>query len=142
LQRFQASMHLVYLSGENDAASQADENSIDSMRSWCVANLDVLVTPRTAHQVAGAIALDKALSKLLQPAAPMSAFQSGSLDTCRAARDAELDRQLDQAEARIAAGQVSPARKLLLQIDTQFGGLAAPRAVELAQRCNCGVFSP
>jgi len=39
-------------------------------------------------------------------------------------------------DALIASGNRDDARKLLLEIDTRFGGLAAPKSVELDAQLN------
>lgn len=139
LQRFQDSMHVVYVSGENDDAQDMDRISAHSLRTWCVPDVDLLVTPRTAHEVADGIALGRALSELLEHrTAPEPQRQA----KCRAAIDTELRARLQEVQSRISRGEGAAARKLLLRIDTRFGGLAAPRTVQLAQRCHCGVLSP
>jgi len=142
--RFQDSTHLVYFSGENDPAVGMDGSSVHSMRSLCVTAVDAQVTRSVAdavgggHQVAAGAALAKALSTLMEPAVR----EAGELSSCRAVLDRELHEKLEQAESSILSGKGAEARKLLLQIDARFGGLAAPASLELAQRCDCGVFSP
>jgi hypothetical protein len=46
----------------------------------------------------------------------------------------ELSTQLEQVESAFARGESSTAKKLLLKVDVRYGGLAAPRSVELASR--------
>jgi hypothetical protein len=45
-----------------------------------------------------------------------------------------LGKEIDQANDLLAAGNVDGARKLLNKIDTRYGGLAAPRSIDLAAR--------
>jgi dienelactone hydrolase len=129
--QFQKSTRLVYVTGEQDPASlAADEQSIHSMREWCISDMDIEVTHWKGHESASPTALSTALHALLNPVEP----DPTRLASCRAAVDAKLDAQLQQVESFIAGGRRDEAHKLLHQIDTHFGGLAAPRSVELAQK--------
>jgi hypothetical protein len=56
------------------------------------------------------------------------------LNNCRLRINQELGKEIDQANDLLAAGNVDGARKLLNKIDTRYGGLAAPRSVDLAAR--------
>jgi hypothetical protein len=55
-------------------------------------------------------------------------------NNCRLRINRELGKQLDQASDLLAAGNVDGARRLIHKIDTRYGGLAAPRSVDLAAR--------
>jgi poly(3-hydroxybutyrate) depolymerase len=126
--RFQESSHLVYLTGDRDTLHLAmDAASLESMRSWCVLNVAQRTTPWTAHEAASAAALARALEALEAPAAPNRA----KLDACRAGIDRRLTQQLDEVQALEARGERPQARQRLEAVDAEFGGLAAPRSVEL-----------
>jgi hypothetical protein len=56
------------------------------------------------------------------------------LNNCRLRLNRELGKQIDQASDLLAAGNVDGARRLLNKIDTRYGGMAAPRSVDLAAR--------
>ncbi len=133
LYRLQESTHLVFLTGQRDASHEdADKRSRQSLRSWCVFDVDNETMPWTGHELADGSSLERALQSLAvhRPAEP------GKLASCRATMDSLLRQQLDKAESLIARGETGPARQLLDQIDTRYGGLAAPRSVELAQRLS------
>jgi hypothetical protein len=140
-QRFQEASRLVYLTGEQDYANLAtDADSAESMRRWCVFDLEAQVIHRVGTQAAGhesadPAALSQALQALLHPVPPAP----DRLAACRSGLDRELGGQLREVEALTAAGKTAAAKKRLLQIDTRYGGLAAPRSVELAQQL--GAFS-
>jgi hypothetical protein len=51
---------------------------------------------------------------------------------CRAGIDAELESKLSQVQSFITAGNRDSANDLLKDIDTRFGGLAAPNSVTLS----------
>lgn len=124
---FQESSHLVYVTGSRDTTRLAEDAvSRRAMRDWCVFNVDTS-TPDADHAVATPTALSEALRTLLAPVQ----VDRTKLAACRSAIDAELSTQLGQAVSLIAAGRRDDARELLKTIDGRFGGLAAPRSVEL-----------
>ena len=135
LYRFQASTRVVYLTGGRDAFHEdADKRSRQSLQAWCVFDVDQVSMPWTGHELADGSSLQHALESLAvhRPAEP------GKLASCRASMDSQVTQQLDQAQGLIERGEAGPARQLLDQIDSRYGGLAAPRSVELAQ-CLPGV---
>jgi predicted esterase len=126
--RFQETTRIVYVTGERDAENLSlDGGSRQSMRHWCVFNVDTELVPRVGHSLATAAALSDALRLLLGP----PTTTAGRLPACRAEIAHGLDAQLDKVQSLTAAGERSAARKLLLDIDRRFGGLAAPRSLEL-----------
>jgi hypothetical protein len=58
------------------------------------------------------------------------------LNNCRLRLNQELGKQMDQASDLLDAGNVDGARRLLNKIDARYGGLAAPRSVDLAARID------
>jgi hypothetical protein len=126
--RFQESSHLVYVTGERDLTHLgSDAASLQSMRRWCVFALDVVTDPGAGHQPATPKALGAALHALTARGTPGAA----KLTACRADFNRVLDGQLEKVQALETAGQRDAARKLLLDIDRRYGGLAAPRTLEL-----------
>lgn len=131
--QFQNSTRLVYVTGADDPLHLAwDVASKQSMREWCVFDIDRQITPGVAHQIASTAALSRALQALFNPVPP----DPNELAACRASRDAELTAKFQQVEALIAARKHDDAQALLKDIDTGFGGLAAPRSVELAAQIS------
>jgi hypothetical protein len=126
--RFQENSRIVYVTGERDTARLAmDSSSVQSMRKWCVFDVDSEITAGAGHEPANALALSSALRALLAPAAPAPR----KLEGCRAEIDRSLTAQLSKVEALIAGGQHAEAQQLLTALDLHFGGLAGPRSVEL-----------
>jgi dienelactone hydrolase len=126
--RFQEDSRIVYLSGELDpSALSMDAASSSSLHKWCVFDLHAEVTPRAKHEVADPVALSRALRALLVPAAP----PSEKLAACRADLLRRLTTHLDKVQSLIGAGERPKAQKLLTETDREFGGLAAPRSLEL-----------
>jgi len=131
--RFQASTRLVYVTGARDfAVLDKDGASQQSMREGCVFNVDDEVTPLVGHEAAGSGALARALDALARPPRP----DPKRLAACRAGIEKDLAAEFARVEALLADGKAAEARKLLIKIDRRFGGLAAPRSVELAAKAG------
>jgi pimeloyl-ACP methyl ester carboxylesterase len=129
--RFQEMIRIVYITGQNDAVNvDKDAASAQSMLEWCVFDWYAERTPWTGHEVAGPAVLGRALDMLDKHTEPNSA----RLNNCRLRINQELGRQIDRANDLLAAGNVDGTRKLLDKIDKRYGGLAAPRSVDLAAR--------
>ena len=128
---FQSQTRVVYITGERDSNQLADDaQSIRSLHQWCVANVDEAVQPHVQHE----IALPGALSQALGSLAARARVDPGKLARCRAGLAADLDTRLREIEELTARGATHEAAARLKQIDERFGGLAAPRSVELAGR--------
>ncbi|HUL47994.1 MAG TPA: PHB depolymerase family esterase [Steroidobacteraceae bacterium] len=128
---FQSQTRVVYITGERDSDHLADDaQSVRSLHGWCVANVDQAVQPRVPHEIALPGALSQALGRLTA----QRRAEPEKLARCRAARAAELDARLREVEELLDSGAAQEAARRLRQIDERFGGLAAPRSVELAGR--------
>ncbi|MBV8157668.1 MAG: hypothetical protein JO278_08425 [Dyella sp.] len=133
LDQFQTSTRVVYLTGATDSSRQvADRESRQSLKHWCITDIDTRTIPWTGHELADPSALDRALESLDRHAPDDPA----ALADCRARIDKELGTQLDAAEASLAQGDRDHARSQLQNIDAHFGGLAAPKSVELTSRLD------
>jgi pimeloyl-ACP methyl ester carboxylesterase len=131
--RFQETTRIVYISGQNDAVNvDKDAASTQSLLEWCVFDWYAERTPWTGHEVAGPAVLGRALDMLDKHALPNLA----RLNNCRLRLNQELGKQMDQASDLLDAGNVDGARRLLNKIDARYGGLAAPRSVDLAARID------
>jgi len=128
---FQSRTRLVYITGERDPDHLADDAvSIRSLHQWCVANVEEAVQARVQHE----IALPGALSQALGSLAAHRRAEPEKLARCRAGLAADMDARLREVEELTARGATHEAAVRLRQIDERFGGLAAPRSVELAGR--------
>jgi dienelactone hydrolase len=127
--RFQESSRLVYVTGERDSRLSLDNASQQSMSRWCVFDTQSQMTAGAAHQIASPEALSRALEALQKP----RALDAGKLARCRADIGRSLDAELRKAQALIDAGKRADGEKALIDIDRRFGGLAAPRSVDMQQ---------
>jgi hypothetical protein len=131
LLKFQNSTHLIYITGELDTDhANEDLMSMRSMRHWCAFNVDSFLQPRVHHEVATAAALSRSLGDLTNSTQPDPA----KLSACRSAIETELETKLQSVESLIAKGQKAEAQKQLKNLDDRFGGLAAPRSLDLASK--------
>ncbi|HWS62569.1 MAG TPA: hypothetical protein VN325_07430 [Steroidobacteraceae bacterium] len=129
--RFQEMTRIVYISGQNDAVNvEKDAASVQSLLEWCAFDWYVERSPWAGHEVAGPAVLGRALDMLEKHAKPDLA----RLNNCRLRTNQELDKTIVQADDLLTAGDSDGARRLLNKIDTRYGGLAAPRSVDLAAR--------
>jgi len=78
------------------------------------------------------------LKALLNPERP----EPNRLAACRSGIETELAAGLRNAESLIASGKRDAARESLSEIDQHFGGLAAPRSIDLAQRARSAAVKP
>lgn len=131
--RFQESTHLVYVTGGRDSFHvTTDFASMNSLRDLCVFAVDDQPTAFADHEVIDSAALARALDTLAKPAPP----DAGKLATCRSGIDAQLDAKLAHVQSLVAAGNREAAHDLLKDIDVRYGGLAAPRSLELAEQLD------
>jgi pimeloyl-ACP methyl ester carboxylesterase len=129
--RFQEMTRVVYITGQNDAVNaDKDAASAQSLLEWCVFDWYAERSPWMGHEVAGPGVFDRALDMIDKHAEP----KLPRLNDCRLRINQQLGKEIDQANDLLAAGNVNGARRLLNKIDTRYGGLAAPRSVDLAAR--------
>ncbi|MBS0421268.1 MAG: hypothetical protein JSR66_26410 [Proteobacteria bacterium] len=125
---FQESTRVVFATGERDEAHLLDDNqSRRSLEKWCVFDVVTENEPHRAHEIADDSTFGRSLDALLSARQAHSA----KLADCRARIDHELNTQLAQVESAFARGDSNAATKQLAKIDAKYGGLAAPRSVEL-----------
>jgi len=126
--QFQNSSHLIYITGDRDIfVLSADSASKRSMREWCQFNVDERSEPSVGHEPIDGPTLARALDTLF---APMEQ-DAARLAACRSGIENALSAQLQQVRSLIAGGERSAAGERLHEIDTHFGGLAAPQSLEL-----------
>jgi predicted esterase len=125
--QFRERTHVVYLTGKNDPEHlDQDTRSMRSLREWCVAHVDDISIPFAGHETADAVSFNRALTTLENTALTDSS-------TCMKRIEDDISAQLHSVETSIARGDDASAKKTLEKIDARFGGLAAPRSVELMQ---------
>ena len=131
--QFQDSTRLVYVTGQHDDANLAmDVLSRKSMQTWCVSIVDIETAPWAWHAPIDPAVLDHALHMLEKD----TQHNPDQLADCRAYIERQLTDQLQQVTTLLANGRRDDARTLLDKIDAHYGGLAAPRSIELAEKID------
>lgn len=126
--QFQTGSRLLYLTGDQDPANvEAETRSKISLQEWCVSDVASIRMPFTGHEVASAAMLTRALAALLAPERP----DPERMAACRAGIESDIADQLGRVDSLMAAGKRGDAQNLLKNIDTKYGGLAAPRSLTL-----------
>lgn len=119
----------VLVSGSLDLPNRRnDAESRARLESLCFAGVSGFGPPRLDHWVPEGRAFAKALAQLEAP------LPANGDATCAQALDADVTRALDAVENQLARGDAPGARNALTALDDRFGGLAAPRSLELARR--------
>lgn len=130
--QFQESTRLVYLTGKKDSEHlDQDVRSRHALQDWCVFDVTTRTMPWIGHEIADPAELDHALTALTR-----SAREPDKLDACRARIETQLAAQLHEVEDLIANNKTDKARAALSKLDAQYGGLAAPHSVELAEKID------
>lgn len=126
--QFQTGTRLLYVTGDHDAANvESEMRSKRAMQDWCVSDVASIRMPFAGHDVAPPAILSRALQALLEPERP----DPDRMAACRAAIETEIAGELAKTDALIASGSRADAQKAVKNIDAKYGGLAAPRSVEI-----------
>lgn len=116
----------VFVTGARDLPNRRhDTRAQRSLESACVANIARINVPGLGHDIPPGASLQAGLAALMRAPSPAD-------PECLRLRDLSINEELDAIEARLRTGQASTAAERLRVLDARFGGLAAPRSVELA----------
>lgn len=137
LEAFRSSALALVTGGLDTFHKSMDASALRSFRRWCVRDVAVLNNPFAGHVIASPADLDRALGVLDAHAGKAPEPDTG----CEEARRAEVQAALERAKSAVARGQRDSARRLLLELDRTYGGLAGPDLVALADQCGCGALS-
>lgn len=128
--RFQENTRVVMVSGNVDLPNRRnDAEAREGLRALCVAGERGFAPARLDHWVPDGRAFARALEMLETPVAVDPAAQAD----CRRRLAADIAGELDAAKAEADRADWQPAVDRLVALDDRYGGLAAPRSVELAR---------
>lgn len=131
MHRFQDSSRLYYVTGELDpGARNMQAASQTSLQGWCVFDVHATAMLHAGHTTADERALSLALDTLLDP----TPAKQDDLAGCRVRNQSEISSAVQHIEALIASGDRPAARQALKDLDTKFGGLAAPQILTLSKQ--------
>lgn len=130
LRQLQDSARVVYATGGTDEWHRIDDvRSRKSMQEFCIFDVAAESIAFKNHQTPDGPSFEHLLDTLSQQTAPDAA----QLKACRARLGTDLDDELAKASALLRQGKLREARRMLVKLDARFGGLAAPRSVDLAE---------
>jgi dienelactone hydrolase len=119
---------IVFSSGREDGFNVVSARRVAaSLRRHCLDRVSLEVRRREGHVMMSGASLAKAIDFLDRQRDPSPSRQ------CREALYAKIDADLDQAEAMAQRGDRG-AKSAIRAIDRRYGGLAAPRSLELRAR--------
>ena len=125
---------LVWVTGARDLPNRRMEGtSRASMVAHCIDDLHSVSMGGAEHAPPDRRSFARALD-LLDPLQGDTHLRAGSLAQCRAGLAAQVDAALLEVETLLARGDIDAAGERLGALDLRWGGLAAPRSVELARR--------
>jgi len=133
--QFVATSRVVFVSGGQDMPNRLhDAKTRESFEAHCMTRFDTVSVARLAHWVPPRRYLGKALDALesLQSHPPAD-------EACLRRLEAEVHAALDGVESQLAGGQAQAAGEALGAAEDRYGGLAAPRSVELARRISAAL---
>lgn len=135
LERLQAHGRLVWVTGARDLPNRRMEaQSRASFAAHCVQSLDSVPMSRLEHAPPDRRHFARALDALdADDAGAASAAKNVAIERCRATLDATVATALAEVESLVAANRFDAAGERLAALDLRWGGLAAPRSVELAR---------
>jgi predicted esterase len=118
----------VFVTGGRDLPNRAKDGRVrENLEALCFRHVVRVDVPRLDHWIPPGRSLERALVELAS--APGSENNS-----CMTALMTTIAWQLDASEARLVSGDAAGAGEALGRIDDLYGGLAAPRSVDLARR--------
>lgn len=126
---FQARTRIVFSTGSEDLPNRGrDMRTRRNFEELCVQGVAMVPQTGLDHWVPSRGGFTKALRALQQPVVPAASF-----DACAQRLQATVDAGLDEVAALVDAGDMAAAGERLGELDDLYGGLAAPRSVELAR---------
>lgn len=135
----QARQHgrFVLVSGGQDLPNRRnDAMARERFDALCFAGVRSFGPARLDHWVPDARGFAKALDRLEVPATDSPAHEA-----CRRQLDAVVAGALDAVQVQLDAGDAIAARDALVTLDDRYGGLAAPRSLELARAIEAALAS-
>jgi hypothetical protein len=128
--QFEEQTRLIYVTGSRDEEHLVmDAHSRESARELCITDMQTDEMYGRGHELLDAAALGRALAELSAPRKVDS-----RLAVCRDRRTREIEARANEIDALIGAGDKHEAQDKLRALDERYGGLAAPRSVELENR--------
>ena len=132
METFQARTRVVFITGSQDLPNRArDARTRESLRDYCVRHVTEIAISRLGHWLPDR----RGLSRALDAVGPGSGVAADGPDAgCDGRLQRRVEAALDDVAALLDAGRARAAGEALGRVEDRFGGLAAPRSVELSHR--------
>lgn len=118
----------VFISGGIDLPNRAKDGRVrKNLESLCFRHIAKVDVPKLDHWIPAGRPFRRAMAIMQAHGAPRD-------EACRTRLNATIQKELDLAEALLTGGDAVAAGQALGRVDDLYGGLAAPRSVELARR--------
>ena len=125
----QQRMRFVFSTGGDDSVNRAkDARTRRNLEALCMQGVRVVPQSGVEHWVPDGRGFNRVVGELDRPVQG-----SAEATACNERLRRDIDSGLDRVAEKIASAQLQEAGLLLGQLDTQYGGLAAPRSVELSR---------
>jgi predicted esterase len=127
---FQSRTRMVQVTGTEDEFVKLEDTKMrTSAASFCVQNLYSQPMRKMGHALMSAQALESAIVRIEKTPA-----DKNNLSECRDQLKLAIDDGLNAAQKLLDQGLRKKAGEQLSVIDARYGGLAAPRSVEIARK--------
>ncbi|SDQ88956.1 hypothetical protein SAMN05428982_2346 [Pseudoxanthomonas sp. CF385] len=125
----QRQTRFVFSTGGNDSPNRSkDARTRKNLEMLCMQGVRLVPQNGVEHWVPDGRGFSRAMDAVEKPIQ-----ENAEAGACLAELDKRIGKQLDGVAARIAEGKLEEAGRLLASVDAQYGGLAAPRSVELSR---------
>lgn len=125
----QGRMRFVFSTGGNDSPNRAkDARTRKNLEALCMQGIRVVPQNGVEHWVPDGRGFSKVVNELERPVP-----ENVEATTCNESLDKAISEELVVVAQKINDGELKAAGLLLGRLDAQYGGLAAPRSVELSR---------
>lgn len=127
-QLMQRQTRFVFSTGGNDFPNRAkDSRTRKNLESLCMQGIRSVPQNGVEHWVPDGRGFRRVMDQLARP------VEATADAACMVNLTRYISTQLDSVAQNVAEGKLDEAQRLLARLDAQYGGLAAPRSVELSR---------
>lgn len=131
MDRFRRHSRIAFSTGGQDLPNRKrDARTQESFSAYCIFQMRAFPDQRLGHWVPGRRHLNRVLDSLEAP--PQDA--PAQVEQCIGQMSVDVASELDVVEKLLGQGETEAAGIRLGELEDRFGGLAAPRSVELSRR--------
>ncbi|KRA51984.1 PHB depolymerase family esterase [Pseudoxanthomonas sp. Root630] len=125
----QRQTRFVFSTGGNDFPNRAkDSRTRKNLEALCMQGIRLVPQNGVEHWVPDGRGFRRVMNELERPVEA-----AADAAACMASLARHISAQLDVVAEKVEEGKLDDAQRLLARLDAQYGGLAAPRSVELSR---------